>query len=146
MRRLGLMLLVGVFAISGFARPASAILQFHKEFVNLYVEEDSDTDLAKLAKNKKLRCLICHQGKKKKNHNPYGVHLKKLLDKKEDKKNVEKIVASLEKVAAMPSDPDDENSPTFGELIKEGKIPGGTLEELQQEPEPTESEEASSNS
>ena len=38
----------------------------------------------------------------------------------------------------MPSDPKDKKSPTFAELIAEGKLPGGKLEDVLKEPEPKE--------
>ena len=85
MRNLGLMLLVGLFVVCGSARPALAILPFFKEFTKLYENQDPESDLGMLLKNKKQRCLVCHQGKKKKNHNPYGMHFVGMLDKKKDK-------------------------------------------------------------
>ena len=35
---------------------------------------------------------------------------------------------ALEDVAALPSDPAKADSPTFGKLIEEGKLPGGNAE------------------
>ena len=58
----------------------------------------------------------------------YGNALAELLDKKEDAKNVDKIRESLEKVAAMPSDPAKADGPTFGALIEQGKLPGGPVQ------------------
>lgn len=138
MRKFGLMLFVGILATCSLSKPAAAITQFHKEFVKLYVGEASDTELAKLVNDKefsKQKCLVCHQGKKKKNRNAYGMAIGKFLDKKKDKKDVEKIIATLKKVSEMPSNPEDENSPTFGELIAAGKLPGGSLDDLMKEPE-----------
>jgi len=149
MRKFGLMLLAGLLVTCGLTRPAAAIKSFQIEFEKLYAGEGSDTELANLFKKqdskdeekklKKLRCLTCHQGKKKKkNRNAYGMQLSELLDKKKDKKDKEKIVESLKKVAELHSNPEDDSSPTFGELIAEGKLPGGTLEDLQKEPESSE--------
>ena len=116
---------------------AYAFTSYQKEFVKVYIDPEfpHDTELAKLVNNRKLRCLVCHQGKKKKNCNPYGEHFRELLDQKKDRKNSKKIIAALKKVEQMPSNPDDENSPTYGKLIAAGKLPGGTLEELQKEPD-----------
>lgn len=141
MHKIGLMLLAGLLATCGLARPAAAIKSFQDGFVGLYVEEGSDSELGKIftdKKMKKFKCLVCHQGKKKKNHNAYGAALSELLDKKKDKKDKEKIVAALKKVAEMRSNPEDDKSPTFGEILAEGKLPGGTLESLQEEPESSE--------
>jgi hypothetical protein len=57
-----------------------------------------------------------------------------MLDKKEDKDNEEKIVEALDKVAKMHVDPKDDKSPTYGDLIAKGTLPGGTLEEAKKEP------------
>ncbi len=115
---------------------ALAIVQYHKEFVKTYIDPDAtvETDLSKLMKDRKNRCLVCHQGKKKKNCNKYGEHFRPLLDRKKDKKDQEKIVAALKKVAKLRIDPENKESRTFGELLADGKLPGGTLEELKKEP------------
>ncbi|MFM8891862.1 MAG: hypothetical protein ACKOTB_09635, partial [Planctomycetia bacterium] len=70
-------------------------------------------------------CNVCHKGSSKKERNGYGEALADRLDKKEDAKNVEKIRKALEEVAALPSDPSNAGGPTFGALLKEGKLPGG---------------------
>jgi hypothetical protein len=113
-------------------RPAQAIMQFQREFVKLYVGDDKDSDFAKQVK--KAGCFVCHQGKSRKHHNPYGVHLVELLDKKTDMKNPEKIIGALKKVEAMHSVAGDDTSPTYGDLIKQGKLPGGSLEDAKKEP------------
>jgi hypothetical protein len=114
------------------ARPAAAILQFNKVFVAKYATDNENEEFVKAVK--KARCWVCHQGKKRTNHNPYGVHLVEMLDKKEDKDNEEKIVEALDKVAKMHVDPKDDKSPTYGDLIAKGTLPGGTLEEAKKEP------------
>jgi hypothetical protein len=120
-------LMVGVWAV---ADAAWAIKPFQEQFVELYVKADStepaDVAFAELVKSAK--CNVCHKGKKKKDRNVYGEALSELLDKKADKDNKEKIRESLAKVAAMPSNPADPSAPTFGDLIKEGKLPGGAPE------------------
>ena len=106
---------------------AHAIKPFSDEFSGKYVKKDSkekkDQEFAKLVAETK--CNVCHLGKSKKDRNPYGVELSKLLDKKADKDNKEKIKSVLAKVEKLPSNPKDKKSPTFGELIKAGKLPGG---------------------
>ena len=126
MLRLSLALVVTL----AFAGPAAAFPDFQKQFFAKYADTDSEfSDLAKEAK-----CFVCHQGKKsKKNRNAYGQALHEHIGKK-DRKDEEKILAALETVAAEKSDPEDESSPTFGELIAEGKLPGGDLDAAKQEP------------
>jgi hypothetical protein len=117
---------------------AMAIAQFQAQFIKEYVNEHPDKDFQKYVKTK-AKCHICHQGKvtpKNVHHNAYGKHLVELLDPKTDKKDIEKIKKALAEVAKMHSDPKDENSPTYGDLIKQSKLPGGKLEDSQKEPAP----------
>jgi hypothetical protein len=55
--------------------------------------------------------------------NVYGQALDQLIEKTE--KDPAKIEAALDEVAKQKSNPDDANSPTFGELLAQGKLPGG---------------------
>lgn len=116
---IGIVVGIGMAASAG---QAFAIKQFADEFKAMYVEDG--TPLA--AEVDKAKCNVCHMGKSKKDRNAYGEALAKLLDKKEDKDNKEKIRQALQTVAAQPSA--GAGSPTFGDLIKEGKLPGGPVE------------------
>ena len=112
--------------VASFVSQADAFPQFQKQFIVTYVEVEG-SDFPELSK--KESCYVCHQGKKVKNHysrNAFGKALGEYLDKK-DRKDKEKIVASLKKVAEESSDPSNAEAPTFGELIAEGKLPGGVL-------------------
>ena len=115
-----LLLGLGVaLACGASARPAWAIKQFQDEFKELYVKEGSPL----AAELERVKCNVCHVGKEKKERNAYGKALDERLDKKVDKANKEKIRKMLEEVAALPSDPAKPDSPTFGALLKEGKLP-----------------------
>ncbi len=125
-------LLVCVVVVAGLllgpsTKSARAVKPFALQFYSKYIKEDSARpevqEYAQLVKSTK--CHLCHEGKSKKHRNAYGRELSKLLDKKTDKKNVKKIQAALAKVETMHVKPDDENSPTFGELIAQCKLPGG---------------------
>lgn len=105
-------------------REAFAIKQFADQFKEMYVKEG--TPLA--AEVEAAKCNVCHKGKKKSDRNVYGESLAKLLDKKADKDDVEKIRKALETVANESSNPDDPAAPTFGDLIEAGKLPGGPAE------------------
>ena len=111
-------------AVGSSAREAFAIKQFFDEFKTVYAKDG--TPLAAAVETAK--CNVCHVGKSKKDRNAYGNALAEKLDKKEDAKNVEKIRKALEEVAALPSDSAKAYSPTFGALLAEGKLPGGTAE------------------
>lgn len=133
-----LTVLVAAMGLS-VARPAGAIPPFFKQFEAKYIKpegNDQEKAFAALAAAEETgKCLICHvKGKEKTERNAFGTELSKLLDKEADKENVEKIIESLDKVAAMKSDPNDEKSPSFGELIAQGKLPGGAAEVAKTEP------------
>jgi hypothetical protein len=129
MRSLILIALLGVLSTMGIGTPqALATAQFQAVFLKEYVNDHKDKDFAKMVKTK-ARCHSCHRGKKVgPYHNAFGKHLIALLDPEKDKKDVDKIKAALEKVVNMHSDPKDEKSPTYGELLEQGKLPGGDLE------------------
>ena len=114
-------------AVIAHVESAHAIAPFKKEFENKYVKAEPATpeEEALAAAVKQAKCNVCHVGTKKKDKNAYGVALGTLLDKKADAKNPEKIQEALDTVAAMKSDPNDPDSPTFGELISQGKLPAG---------------------
>jgi len=95
---------------------AQARLQYWKQFIA------SNKNLEKQAK--KTKCNVCHYGKSKKKRNDYGQALAKEFAKNKKKKNekdVEKIKAVFKKVAKKKS---SVKGKTFGDLIKEGKLPG----------------------
>jgi hypothetical protein len=107
--------------------PAKADKAFRDEFIAKYVKTDSSDSKEKAFADAcdKAKCNICHEGPSKKNRNIYGQALAKFLKRDTDKDNKEKIQAALDKVAAMKANPKDAKSPTFGDLIKAGKLPGG---------------------
>lgn len=126
---------LALLLVMGMARPAAAVLQFYKVYKAEYLDNHPDQEFAAEAMKPTNRCFACHQGKKRKNHNPFGEELTKLLDRKKDSKDVEKISASIKQVLAEHVDPNDPNSETYGERLAAGKWPGGELEDLKKEPE-----------
>jgi cytochrome c2 len=119
----------GVTGVLWLGRPApqaNADRAFRDEFKAVYVKAESDNPKEKefAATVKKANCNICHVGKVKKNRNRYGKALAELLSRKTDTEDKEKIQAALKKVDARRCEPKDEKSPTFGELIRAGKLPG----------------------
>ena len=127
MRVVSISLLLFSFYFLG-ASPAVAIAGFQRIFMKQYADKEKNPEYYK--KVKETKCWVCHQfdtekPKSKKKHNHYGEELAKLLDKKKDKKDQEKIIAALKTVAAKNSVPKDKKSPTYGELIKQGKLPTG---------------------
>ena len=123
--RFALSAVVAVLVIFGLSvAPAGAMKQFRDGFLAKYVKPDSSDAKEKelAAAVEKAKCFICHEGETKKQRNVYGKALEKFLEKK-DKDNKEKIAAAFDKVAEMKADAKDPKAPTFGELIKQGKLP-----------------------
>jgi hypothetical protein len=120
----GVLIACGVWQAS--VPTAHAVPNFKKEFDSMYVKADSADPVEKqlAADVERVKCDVCHMPGSKKTHNAYGKALKPLL-KKTDKDDLPKIHSALEKVADMKADPKDPKSPTFGDLIKQGKLPGG---------------------
>ncbi len=110
--------------------PAHAFPNFLKAFQKKYAgdkkpETDEQKNLAQEMKRVKT-CNVCHDprpgdsGKAdKKNRNPYGQALNKYLTEK-DKNDVDKALEMLSKVEGEKAADD---APTYGELLKEGKLP-----------------------
>ncbi|MGD9721843.1 MAG: hypothetical protein AB7O59_11015 [Pirellulales bacterium] len=134
-RRLFFAVCIAAAVLAGRVPSAWAIPPFFKEFQEKYVKADSteekDKAFAELV-NQKVKCNVCHMGTSKKMRNGYGQQLAMLLKKDDfkparlkdeaDKVKAE-IAAAFDKVAAMKSG--DDASPTYGELIAAGKLPGG---------------------
>jgi hypothetical protein len=114
-----------VFGLS--ARTAQSRPQYKVAFLAKYVKPDS-TDPAEKAFAglvKEANCQVCHEpGMNRKLRNQYGKELAKVFDPPNQKDKM-KIDEVLDKVAAIHLDEKDPKSPTFGELIKQGKLPGG---------------------
>jgi len=116
------------------ASPAHAIKNFQDDFIVRYVQP-CDDDPKEAAEKKamlaqaieKAKCNVCHNGRDKKRRNAYGDELAKLLNKKADAENTEKVVKAMEVVGKIKSDPKDENSPAYGERIRQGKLPAQPL-------------------
>ena len=138
-RLIGRTLLTGLL-VGMCVAPAAAIAPFKKVFFDVYVKPDSaepnEKAFAAVAESKATgECWVCHakwKGADKHVRNSYGKALSSLLDKKnfsserreaEPDKCDKEIRDALEKIAGMKSNPDDASSPTFGELIKSGKLP-----------------------
>ena len=107
--------------------PAGADKAFRDQFKVKYIKPDSadPKDVALREAFQDAGCNVCHVGDERENRNAYGQALGKFLSRKTDKKNRPKIQAALDKVAAMKSNPSDPASPTFGDLIRQGKLPAG---------------------
>ena len=133
MRQLSFTVLTGVAAFMFLAhfgaRTANSRAQYAKEFAEHYhAKADSDKAEEKTLGEAvaKAKCLVCHEGEKRANRNPYGKELAKILrpeGSRGNEQDVKKIDEAFDKVSEMHIDPNDSKSPTFGELIKHGKLP-----------------------
>jgi hypothetical protein len=120
MKKAVLFLLCGAFVLGLSLPSVKAVPPFKKEFDSKYVKPDgTPAEKALAAAAEGAKCNICHVGKEKKDKNAYGIELGKHL-KKADAKDAEKIQKALSEVESAKSP----GGKTFGELIKEGKLPG----------------------
>lgn len=124
-QRLIMIAIVSVVVVLIPASAAWAVTQFRAEFIKRYVKRESndskDKAFAELVDQ--AGCNICHLSDDRTKRNPYGQALDKLLDRKTDARNKEKIQKALETVEKQKANPDDPKSQTFGERIKAGQLP-----------------------
>ncbi|MDB4614207.1 hypothetical protein OAH18_00815 [bacterium] len=101
------------------AKPAYARAQYKAAFEKAY------PDLKKKL-GKKISCAVCHPTKKKKDRNDYGVALAKAIVSKDvGGKLKTKDAAILKKaIEAVAKEKSSTKGKTFGDLIKDGKLPG----------------------
>ncbi len=133
MKKLGLMLFTSVMAIATVlgltVGTANSRPQYAKAFVAKFVKKDStdpnEKAFAEAASNAK--CLVCHEGDSKKNRNAFGKDFLKTLQAGDDTaknvKDTKKIDEALDAVMKVHVDAKDPKSPTYGDLVKEGKLP-----------------------
>jgi hypothetical protein len=119
-----------VFAFS--AERAQSRPQYAKAFVAKYTKPDSTNadDKAFAEAVKSAKCGVCHEGDSKKNRNAFGKVLAEIIKPKDatdwkGEKDAKKIDEALEKAVAAHVDAKNDKSPTFADLIKAGKLPGG---------------------
>jgi hypothetical protein len=122
---------LGIAIVAGLcfvpARSASAYINFSKAFLKKYAG-DKSTDAQKSIDKEfaRVKCAVCHDPRPgddgkvaKKNRNPYGKALNKLLSKK-DQKDEPKILEALSQIEKEKPEGSDK---TFGELLSAGKLP-----------------------
>jgi hypothetical protein len=108
------------------AAPAPAIEQFYNEFKAKYSKPKNKNRNEVLLSRaiEQAKCTICHLNDDKHKLTSYGTAVALLINRF-DKSNKKKILETFDKVANKNSDSYDRNSITFGEQIKQGKIPEG---------------------
>jgi hypothetical protein len=100
---------------------ANGQILFRDVFLKTYVADGKTPEQQELSKAvTTAKCNVCHdaESKSKKDHNPYGMSLKKLGLKKTEK-NKEKIAEMLKKAEGEKNG----SGKSYGELIKAGKLP-----------------------
>lgn len=118
----------------GLSQPAAAVVQYYNVFKAEYLDSHPDKEFAAAVNKANVKCLVCHQGKERKHHNVFGIHLVEVLDRKKDTKDKEKISAEIKKALALHVDPKDDKSETYLDRLKASKWPGGELDDLKKEP------------
>ncbi len=138
MRDLALVCGVSVVAWLATADPAAAITPFGKAFEEKYAAAHPEP--AFHTAYKKTRCNVCHvKGQKKEICNPYGDELARLIPgnaearikearalgqhEAEEERILQELNAAFEVVEKIKTNPSNTASPTYGELIRAGKLP-----------------------
>jgi hypothetical protein len=134
-------LLLAAPLLIAIVSPAAAVPPFYIEFKKDYLEQLKDKKFVETVDKADVKCLICHQGKQKKNRNDFGKVVSKFLTKK-DAKDKEKIAAGLKKAFAMHVDPKNDKSETYLDRLKASKWPAGKLEDLKKDPKKEPGKEA----
>ena len=125
MQRLSVLLVVGVLTTLLGEQTASALPPFNKEWIAKYVTGNPNAGF--VAAVGMAKCNVCHKGTSKKDHNEYGVALKKFITKKGyDALKANPVAAAKYITDGLASGEAEKSAAgkTFGELIKEGKLPG----------------------
>ncbi|MCA9155627.1 MAG: hypothetical protein R3C99_20290 [Pirellulaceae bacterium] len=112
--KFGLTAVVGAFLIGVLASPARQA-EARPNYCKIVIEHYKDVPAMAEAK-----CGICHPGKDKKERNNYGMALGKALGAPKQM-DAAKIMEAIKKVEGEPSAVEGK---TFGDLLKEGKLPG----------------------
>jgi hypothetical protein len=127
MKRLGFLAAVGLLLVTSAPDLAVAVIPFSKAWTARYVDGNANKEFVAAAGAAK--CNVCHKGASKKEHNEYGLALKKHLKKKEyEALNAANPAAAAKYIQdGLDAAAKEKNAAgkTFGELIKEGKLPGG---------------------
>jgi hypothetical protein len=138
------MLITAWCALGFWPAPADAITPFTKAFEEKYVKDHPSEEFRTAFK--KTRCNVCHvKGEPKTVSNEYGNELAKFIEgnaeeriktaraenrlKEEEEqlaKELEKAFAEVEKIKVNAADP---SSPTYGEIIRGGKLPASAEED-----------------
>ena len=111
MRKLVAVAVVGMIFASAFSS-ADARPKYKTTFEKKYPK------VVEAQPEKKIDCGVCHPDKDKKVHNNYGEALKKVVTKSEtDEKKIEEALGKIESEKSAIKDK------TFGDLLKDGKLP-----------------------
>jgi hypothetical protein len=122
--------MLGLLAAVVCANVAFARTEYRKQFLASY-EESKIFEAATEAK-----CFVCHYGKSKENRNDYGTALSKHLDEdwyKENRRDKEALAKKVEEALKKAEKAKSVSGVEFGELIKQGKLPGTAPEEEEEE-------------
>ena len=111
----GILMVVGVALLGSMLYFSIDSVEARPGYMKVFNAEYPDLEAAKEAK-----CNVCHEGKSKKMRNAYGKAVGAALGAK-NVKEADKVKEGLEEAAGKDSEVEGK---TFGDLIKEGKLPG----------------------
>jgi hypothetical protein len=137
MKRVCISVVLGLVAVAFSVQSASALPPFNKEWLAKYVEGNTNTKFVEAVGTTK--CNVCHAGKSKKEHNEYGLVVRKYLTKAKvneikDKHGDDRAAADAETKKyisdglAKAEAEKNGSGKTYGEMLKAGELPGGAAE------------------
>jgi hypothetical protein len=108
-------------------QPVGAEKPIFAQFQAMYVKPKSADRTMQIFKEavEKKQCTICHLPKPQKGFNAYGTQVKSLITKR-DAQNPQAVRAALKRVEAVKS-ADDPKSQTYGQRLRQGKLPVGEI-------------------
>ena len=110
-KKLAGLAMAGALVLGGFVEQAQARPDYCKTFLGTYADNKAAAE---------AKCGICHPVMDKKERNAYAMAVGKALGAK-NVKDADKIKEALKKAEGEKSAVEGK---TFGDLIKEGKLPG----------------------
>ena len=124
MKQLGALLVVGALAFVLNPKMVDAFPQLKAAFGKRYAKVGKEYEV----KVKKAGCKVCHSGNKKANRNDYGAAIDLFLNgkawKKQYKVGKAKALKQFEEIMAKVEKLKGVQKKSFGELIKDGELPG----------------------
>jgi hypothetical protein len=125
MKHFPFLMVAGILTALIGGNAAWALPPFNKEWLAKYVTDNPNAEF--VAAVGTAKCNVCHKGTSKKDHNEYGLALKKFITKKGyDAVKANPVAAAKYITDGLAAGEAEKNAAgkAFGEVIKAGELPG----------------------